>query len=77
MVSCSIGVRRFASSLLSAPALPTLFRDTLLLSLFFSLSLSSHGNTGYDECDAAGTHLAVLLWIQRSNFFVFRSKWPD
>ncbi|EHK43863.1 hypothetical protein TRIATDRAFT_300263 [Trichoderma atroviride IMI 206040] len=40
-------------------------------------SLSGHGNTTYDECDAAGTHLTVLLWIQRSDFFVFRSKLPD
>lgn len=42
-----------------------------------SLSLSGHGNATYDERDAAGTHLTVLLWIQRSDFFVFRSKLPD
>lgn len=46
-------------------------------SLPFLLPLSGHGDTGYDECDAAGTHLAVLLWIQRSDFFVFRSELPN
>lgn len=79
----SFGVGRFAFFLLSAPVLPIMFRDVLPKPKcwlpFFSLSLSlpGYGNTAYDECDAAGTHLTVLLWIQRSDFTVLRSKLPN